>query len=69
MKTHSNYHSYLLRLWQVQGEAGTGWRASLEDVQTGELRGFQDVGELLNYLDRQAFTNWVDKANLKSQVD
>jgi hypothetical protein len=50
MKTiQSDYHSYLLRLWRVK-EDGDDWRASLEDVVTGELHGFTDLGALMAYL-------------------
>jgi hypothetical protein len=44
-----NYHSYLLRLWRVK-EDGEDWRATLEDVVTGELRGFTDLATLMAYL-------------------
>ena len=44
------YRSYLLRLWQVREEAGLAWRAMLEDVQTGEKRGFTHLDDLLTYL-------------------
>jgi hypothetical protein len=40
---------YLLRLWRVK-EDGEDWRATLEDVVTGELRGFTDLGALMAYL-------------------
>ena len=43
------YHSYLLRLWRVRDD-GHHWRASLEDVQTGELCGFADFKALVKYL-------------------
>jgi len=50
MKTfQSDYHSYLLRLWRVK-EDGEDWRASLEDVVTGELHGFTDLAKLIAYL-------------------
>jgi hypothetical protein len=49
----NKYHSYLLRLWEVPGGQGSGWRASLEDVQTGELKGFQDISGLIDYLQGQ----------------
>ena len=52
--TPKDYHSYLLRLWQVQEEAGPGWRASLEDVQSGELHGFEDLEALQRYLEELA---------------
>ena len=46
-----DYRSYLLRLWRVQVEEGIDWRASLEEVQTGELHGFfPDLAALMDYL-------------------
>ena len=46
----SDYHSYLLRLWRVEEIDGPTWRASLEEVQTGELVGFADMLALVRYL-------------------
>ncbi len=48
------YHSYLLRLWLVQEETGVSWRATLEDVKTGEQRGFASLEELIVYLQSRA---------------
>ena len=50
---YQDYHSYLLRLWRVRDD-GQHWRASLEDVQTGELCGFENAKALVKYL--QALT-------------
>jgi hypothetical protein len=58
--TPSKYHSYLLRMWEVPGGQGTGWRASLEDVQSGELQGFQDLDALIRYLQEQTFMKQVE---------
>lgn len=44
------YHSYLLRLWRVKAD-GDSWRASLQEVQSGEVRGFTNPGELFRYLE------------------
>jgi len=44
------YYSYLLRLWQASTAGGTVWRASLEDVPTGERRAFTDMDDLVAYL-------------------
>ena len=46
----SDYHSYLLRLWRVRDD-GHQWRASLEDVQTGEMSAFENVKALVKYLE------------------
>lgn len=43
------YHAYLLRLWRVEDEGGQ-WRAHLENVETGELRGFASLVKLIEYL-------------------
>lgn len=48
--TSSDYNSYLLRLWQVNENEHPVWRIMLENVQTGEKRGFTSPKELLAYL-------------------
>ena len=48
----AGYLSYLLRLWR-EGEPGCNWRASLEDVATGERRGFAGLGDLIRFLYQQ----------------
>ena len=51
MESNQNcYQSYLLRMWLTQEKDGTQWRASLEDVQSGKLRGFSKMADLLDYL-------------------
>lgn len=47
------YHSFLLRLWQVQENEHTVWRASLESSHTGERWGFADVDALCEFLYEQ----------------
>jgi hypothetical protein len=44
------YLAYLLRLWQVAREYGTGRRASLENAHSGERRGFASLEELFAFL-------------------
>ncbi len=45
------YLAYLLRVWRVTGDDGApSWRASLEDVQTGERQGFGSLELLLAFL-------------------
>ena len=45
-----DYQSYLLRMWLTQEEDGAQWRSSLEEVQSGKLRGFSKMADLLDYL-------------------
>ncbi len=47
------YRSYLLRLWRVQSQDQSLWRASLEDALTGERRGFAALDDLFAYLRQQ----------------
>ena len=49
-KKQAGYYSFLLRLWQVKEDGGQEWRATLENVESGEKRGFTSVEELLAYL-------------------
>ena len=44
------YMSYLLRLWQTTSGNKVVWRASLENSQTGERRGFASLDALLRFL-------------------
>jgi hypothetical protein len=48
------YLSYLLRLWRTSSEEETSWRAALEDVQTGERRGFSSLDALFTHLRKVA---------------
>ena len=41
------YRAYLLRLWQVRSGGQLVWRASLEDVHSGERHGFATLVDLL----------------------
>ena len=52
-KFHSHYLSYLLRLWQVEGESGSGWRASLQNPHTAERLNFASLEELVSYLEEK----------------
>jgi hypothetical protein len=63
------YRSYLLRLWQVQQDEGIGLRASLEDVQTGELHGFDNLDTLMRYLQEQVSANNLDEDTLEKLSD
>jgi len=67
-RDHREYHSYLLRLWQIQGEGGADWRASLEDVQTGELLGFPNLLALMEYLEEMNFANQQDDTLLEQKL-
>lgn len=47
------YVAYLLRLWEVEGDAGPTWRASLESPHTGERQGFVDHRQLFAFLEEK----------------
>ena len=46
----THYHSFLLRLWRVKEEHRYEWRASIENIESGEKRGFTSLIELQEYL-------------------
>jgi hypothetical protein len=59
------YFSYLLRMWRT-GEH-SAWRASLEDPQTGERRGFGSLEALLSYLVEIAQTEAMESDMAKNK--
>ena len=49
-ESEQRYLSYLLRLWQTQGEGEPVWQASLESARTGKREGFDSLEALFGYL-------------------
>jgi hypothetical protein len=47
------YKLYVLRLWQAHSGERLVWRASLEDVHTGERRGFAGLDRMRAFLEDQ----------------
>jgi hypothetical protein len=50
VKSKSEYHAYVLRVWQEEG--GQGWRVSLQPTQSPERFGFTDLQEALAFVER-----------------
>lgn len=50
MNDEQRYLAYMVRLWTVQRNGGRLWRASVEDVRTGERQAFADVAGLVAFL-------------------
>ena len=48
-----DYLAYLLRLWRMRGDRGTGWRASLVRPGSGERLGFASLDDLFLVLRRE----------------
>ena len=48
------YLAYMLRIWSVTDTGKIFWRASVENAQTGERRGFANLDDLFEYLRSQA---------------
>jgi hypothetical protein len=46
----SDYFSFLLRVWRVRTDGDVVWRATLEDVSTGEKHGFGSLDALIEHL-------------------
>jgi hypothetical protein len=51
----SAYRTFVLRFWQEPQSIAQSspWRFSLEDAETKARYGFRNVGELVNFLERQ----------------
>jgi hypothetical protein len=47
------YTLYVLRLWQAHSGERVVWRASLEDAQSGERRGFAGLDQMRAFLEDQ----------------
>jgi len=47
---HVRYRSYLLRLWPVEKDGAWNWRASLEEVDSGQRWVFTNLEILFNHL-------------------
>ena len=50
----TDYYSFLLRMWRVKENNQQVWRASLDNVESGDKRGFACLEELLAYLRQTA---------------
>jgi hypothetical protein len=53
MEDDTLYRSYLIRLWRRGAERAPAWTVALEDVRTGERRGFASLEEALSFLGAQ----------------
>lgn len=47
---HPEYLAYLLRMWRVQEDGGSHWRASLERPADGERCGFASLEATFDFL-------------------
>lgn len=45
------YVAYLLRLWRDRGLRRNRWRASLENAETHDVRGFGNLEAVMAYLE------------------
>lgn len=47
---HKEFHSFLLRLWQIKDDDRSEWNFSLENTFTREKQNFVDLQTLMEYL-------------------
>ena len=50
MLTSTGYVAFLLRLWLAGDGDQPQWRASLEDPRTGQVQGFANLDEMVEFL-------------------
>ena len=60
MNSEHTYQSYLLRLWPATTDGKT-WHASLECVQTKDIRGFEGLEALCEFLREQTENETSEK--------
>ncbi len=56
IKRQPQYQSFILRLWQERGlqeETAVSWRFSLENTESGQRLGFNQLEDVCNFLKRQ----------------
>lgn len=63
------YLAYMLRIWSVRDNGKILWRASVENAQTGERRGFASLSDLFEYLQSQAAAMSEPKMLEKKKTD
>ena len=69
-KRQTSYLSYLLRLWRDEAGPTEPWRASLQCSLTDQRRGFANLNELFEYLQRQADAHYdpdSDEDSIRTQ--
>jgi len=59
------YHSFLLRLWRVNAANEYTWRVSVEQVDSGVLKGFANLDELMFFL--RQLTDEAQEMNEKEE--
>ncbi len=50
MADERRYLAFLVRMWSVHSNGELVWRASAENVHTGERHGFADMESLFDFL-------------------
>ena len=52
-RRESEYRAFMIRLWHVKDVEEAIWRVSVEDVHTGERRGFADLPAFFAFLEEK----------------
>jgi hypothetical protein len=60
LQLSGSYRAYLVRMWQEHPQSP--WRASVQNAQTGELRIFSDLEQLVAFLYAQTQNTDSDRA-------
>jgi hypothetical protein len=63
------YRAYLLRLWRVDDGANALWRASLQDVRTGQRLGFANLDKAFAFLQQQITTSPDTQSSDRPRVE
>jgi hypothetical protein len=63
------YHSFLLRYWQSRDAEERTWHLSLEDPLTREVKVFQNVESLMDYLTQLSKNTQVKTGTIKKEKE
>lgn len=50
------YLSFLLRMWSIETDSESIWRASLQDVESGEVQQFGSLNMMIKHLEQMSQT-------------
>lgn len=64
---HTHYLAYMLRLWVVDSNNQSVWRASLESPVTGDRQAFRSLAALFEFLEEKTSRPAQNEEELASE--
>ena len=64
-----NYHSFLIRLWAPEIDAGQSWHITLESPESGEKNSFANLDELFDFFGTLVGAPSVPRRNTEGEIN